>query len=367
MPSRSQAVPISHIEVKTFAIPTDFPEADGTFAWDRTTLVLVEVWGGGKQGLGYTYADTATATLIHATLAPHVKGMDAMSPPAVYMDMWRRVRNLGRPGICSMAISAVDCALWDLKARLLGLPLVTLLGQVREAAPIYGSGGFTSYSDRQLVKQLSGWVGQGIPRVKMKIGRDAQRDVERVRTARSAIGRGTELYVDANGAYSRKQALAQAERFAGFGVSWFEEPVSSDDLEGLRMIRDRAPALMDIAAGEYGYDVFYFRNMLAAGAVDVQQADITRCGGMTGFLQVAALCQAHHVPLSGHTAPALHTHIACAVSPFKNLEYFHDHARIERMIFDGLPQLVHGALRPDLSRPGLGLEFKRRDAEKFAA
>jgi L-alanine-DL-glutamate epimerase-like enolase superfamily enzyme len=189
MPSRSQAVPISHIEVKTFAIPTDFPEADGTFAWDRTTLVLVEVWGGGKQGLGYTYADTATATLIHATLAPHVKGMDAMSPPAVYMDMWRRVRNLGRPGICSMAISAVDCALWDLKARLLGLPLVTLLGQVREAAPIYGSGGFTSYSDRQLVKQLSGWVGQGIPRVKMKIGRDAQRDVERVRTARSAIGR----------------------------------------------------------------------------------------------------------------------------------------------------------------------------------
>jgi L-alanine-DL-glutamate epimerase-like enolase superfamily enzyme len=367
MPSRSQAVPISHIEVKTFAIPTDFPEADGTFAWDRTTLVLVEVWGGGKQGLGYTYADTATATLIHATLAPHVKGMDAMSPPAVYMDMWRRVRNLGRPGICSMAISAVDCALWDLKARLLGLPLVTLLGQVREAAPIYGSGGFTSYSDRQLVKQLSGWVGQGIPRVKMKIGRDAQRDVERVRTARSAIGRGTELYVDASGAYSRKQALAQAERFAGFGVSWFEEPVSSDDLEGLRMIRDRAPALMDIAAGEYGYDVFYFRNMLAAGAVDVQQADITRCGGMTGFLQVAALCQAHHVPLSGHTAPALHTHIACAVSPFKNLEYFHDHARIERMIFDGLPQLVHGALRPDLSRPGLGLEFKRRDAEKFAA
>jgi L-alanine-DL-glutamate epimerase-like enolase superfamily enzyme len=363
----SQAVPIGRIDVKTFTIPTDFPESDGTLEWDRTTIVLVEISAGGKQGLGYTYADTATATLIHDTLAPYIHNRDAMSPPATYMAMWRRLRNLGRPGLCSMAISAVDCALWDLKARLLGVPLVTLLGQVREAAPIYGSGGFTSYSDRQLAKQLSGWVNQGIPQVKMKIGRDAQRDIQRVRLARNTIGPKVELYVDANGAYSRKQALAQAEKFADFGVRWFEEPVSSDDLEGLRLIRDRAPALMDIAAGEYGYDIFYFRNMLSAGAVDVQQADITRCGGVTGFLQVATLCQAHNLPLSGHTAPILHTHAACAVTPFKNLEYFHDHVRIERMLFDGLPQLVNGALHPDLSRPGCGLEFKRRDAQKFAA
>ncbi|HEX3584647.1 MAG TPA: enolase C-terminal domain-like protein [Candidatus Angelobacter sp.] len=367
MSGHSQTVPISHVEVKSLTIPTDFPESDGTLEWDRTTIVLVQVSGGGEQGLGYTYADTATATLIHDTLAPYIKGMDAMSPPAVYLAMWQRLRNLGRPGICSMAISAIDCALWDLKARLLEVPLVTLLGQVREAAPIYGSGGFTSYSDRQLAKQLSGWVNQEIPRVKMKIGRDAKRDVERVRVARSAIGTKVELYVDANGAYSRKQALAQAGKFEDFGVRWFEEPVSSDDLEGLRLLRDRAPAPMDIAAGEYGYDIFYFRNMLSAGAVDVQQADITRCGGVTGFLQVAALCQAHNIPLSGHTAPALHTHVACAVTPFRNLEYFHDHVRIERMIFDGLPQLVNGSLRPDLSRPGLGLEFKRRDAERFAA
>jgi L-alanine-DL-glutamate epimerase-like enolase superfamily enzyme len=367
MLTQLQSVRIARVSVKTFTIPTDFPESDGTLQWDRTTIVIVEVSAGGKQGLGYTYADTATATLIHDTLAPHIKGMDAMSPPAAYETMWRHIRNHGRPGICSMAISAVDCALWDLKAQLLGLPLVTLLGQVRSAAPVYGSGGFTSYSDRQLAKQLSGWVSQGIPRVKMKIGRDATRDVERVRVARHAIGQKAALYVDANGAYSRKQALAQAERFADFGVGWFEEPVSSDDLEGLRLMRDRAPAMMDIAAGEYGYDIFYFRNMLAAGAVDVQQADITRCGGVTGFLEVAALCQAHNIPLSGHTAPALHTHVACAVTPFMNLEYFHDHVRIERMFFDGLPQLVNGALRPDLSRPGLGLEFKYRDAEKFAA
>jgi L-alanine-DL-glutamate epimerase-like enolase superfamily enzyme len=367
MRADSQTVPVERLSVQAYTVGTDFPESDGTLEWDRTTMVLVLVQGGGRQGLGYTYADTATAALIHDTIAPSIQGSDALSPPAAYMAMWRRLRNLGRPGICSMAISAVDCALWDLKARLLEMPLVTLLGQVREAAPVYGSGGFTSYSDRQLARQLSGWVRQGISRVKMKIGRDARRDVERVRAARKAIGPEAELYVDANGAYSRKQALAQAEIFAGFGVRWFEEPVSSDDLEGLRLLRDRAPALMEIAAGEYGYDLFYFRNMLAAGAVDVQQADITRCGGVTGLLQVAALCQAHNIPLSGHTAPALHTHAACAVTPFKNLEYFHDHARIERMFFDGLPRLVDGALRPDLSRPGSGLELKRADAEKFAA
>jgi len=325
------------------------------------------VEAGGRQGLGYTYADSAAATLIRDTLSKVVIGTDCFAPMAAYMAMWRRVRNLGRPGICSMAISAVDCALWDLKARLLDLPLVTLLGQVRESVPIYGSGGFTSYTNEQLTKQFSGWVDQGITQVKMKVGRDAKHDVERVRVAREAIGSQADLFTDANGAYSRKQALAQAEKFSQYGVKWFEEPVSSDDLAGLRLIRDRAPVGMDIAAGEYGYDIFYFHRMLEAGAVDVQQADITRCGGVTAFLQVAALCQAHNVPLSAHTAPALHTHVCCAVEPFLNLEYFHDHVRIENMFFDGLPRLQNGALHPELTRPGLGLELKTADAKKFAA
>lgn len=367
MTARSDFVPIEQISVASYTVPTDLPESDGTAKWDHTTIVLVHSHAGHQQGLGYTYADEPTAKLIQGLLAKPVKGLDAMSPPAAYMEMWRQVRNLGRPGICSMAISAVDCSLWDLKARLLGVPLVTLLGQVRQGAPIYGSGGFTSYSDEQLTKQFSGWVEQGIGSVKMKIGRDAEKDVHRVQVAREAIGSTPELFVDANGAYSRKQALRQAEIFSKFDVRWFEEPVSSDDLDGLRLIRDRAPAKMDIAAGEYGYDIFYFQRMLAAGAVDVQQADVTRCGGITAFLQIAALCQAHNLPLSGHTAPAQHTHVACAVTPFKNLEYFHDHVRIEQMFFDGLPTLVEGELRPDLSRPGMGLELKRADATKFAA
>ena len=290
-----------------------------------------------------------------------------MDIPGLWQEMVHRTRNLGRPGIVSMAISAVDSALWDLKARLLDLPLITLLGAAREAVQVYGSGGFTSYSNEQLTAQLGGWVEQGIPRIKMKIGRDAKADRGRVRTARKAIGSDAELFVDANGAYSRKQAISQAEAFAESCVSWFEEPVSSDDLEGLYLVRDRLPGVMEVAAGEYGYDIDYFRRMIGAGAIDVLQADATRCGGITGFLQVAALCEAHHLPLSAHTAPALHTHVCCSVLPVRHLEYFHDHVRIERMLFDGALEPINGELRPDLSRPGIGIEIKRVDAQRFAA
>jgi L-alanine-DL-glutamate epimerase-like enolase superfamily enzyme len=329
--------------------------------------VLVQAQAGDETGLGYTYADSATAGLIHDLLSKVLEGSDAMATTACWRTMVKHTRNLGRPGIVAMAISAVDSALWDLKARLLRLPLITLLGAMRDSVPVYGSGGFTSYPTKRLQEQLSRWVNAGIPRVKMKVGRDPIADLRRVRAARQAIGSDTDLYVDANGAYSRKQALAQAERFEEANVTWFEEPVSSDDVPGLRLLRDRAPAGIEIAAGEYGYELGYFKRMLAAGAVDVLQADATRCGGITGFLQVATLCDAYRIPLSAHTAPVLHTHVCCAVSPLRHIEYFHDHVRIEDMFFDGIRPPINGRLRPDLSRPGMGLELKRADIQRFAA
>jgi len=361
----SAGVAVDRVEAAAYRIPTDFPEEDGTIAWDRTTLVVVEASAGGTTGLGYTYDGEAAARVVVDALADVVRGRDAMATPAAWDAMTAAVRNLGRPGIVSTAISAVDVALWDLKARLLGLPLATLLGPAREAAPVYGSGGFTSYPIERLREQLAGWVAAGIPRVKMKIGARPDEDLARVRAAREAIGPNAELFVDANGAYARKQALAMAERFAELGVSWFEEPVSSDDLEGLRLLRDRAPAGMEIAAGEYGFDSFYFRRMLDAGAVDVLQADASRCGGITGFLRAAALCQAHGLPLSAHCAPSLHAAVACSAPNLRHVEYFHDHERIEHMLFEGAPRPVDGALRPDPTRPGLGLEFKREDAARF--
>ncbi len=361
----SRTPAIEDLRVSAFKIPTDAPASDGTFRWDSTTMVLVEAVAGGKQSLGYTYASSAAANLIDDQLKGLVIGRDALSVNGAWVAMNAQVRNIGRPGIASMAISAIDTALWDLKAKLLDLPLVQLFGQVRETMPIYGSGGFTSYSDERLQEQLGDWVEEGIPRVKMKIGRHPDRDGQRVAGARAAIGEDAELFVDANGAYSRKQALQLAETFSESEVSWFEEPVSSDDLAGLRLIRDDGPPGMNIAAGEYAFTIDDFKRILDAGAVDVLQADATRCGGFTGFLQASTLCEAHHLPLSSHCAPALHLHIGCAARPFIHAEYFHDHVRIERMFFDGMPGPKKGALEPDLSRAGLGLELKRPDADRF--
>ncbi|MGH2856657.1 MAG: enolase C-terminal domain-like protein, partial [Solirubrobacteraceae bacterium] len=291
--ARRPDVSIERLDVSTYTVPTDYPESDGTAAWEATTIVLVQAHGGGRIGLGWTYGSPASAAVIRGTLIDVVRGSDAMRVGAAWQAMVRACRNLGRPGVASMAIAAVDTALWDLKARLLELPLATLLDATRDTVPIYGSGGFCSYPDERLAQQLSGWVEQGIPRVKMKVGREPERDLERVRAARSAIGPDAELYVDANGALQRMQALWFARRYAEeFGVSWFEEPVSSDDLDGLALLCERAPAGMDIAAGEYGYMLDYFERMLGAGAVTCQQADATRCEGITGFLRVAALCQA---------------------------------------------------------------------------
>jgi len=356
---------IDEVKVWACTIPTDAPESDGTLAWDSTTIVVVEARSGATTGLGYTYGSSACATLIEDKLRDVVVGRAALVPRAAWQAMRRATRNEGAGGTAAMAISAVDIALWDLAARLREIPVCALAGAVHAGVPIYGSGGFCSYSDEQLAGQLAGWVQQGIPRVKMKVARDPQADRHRLAVAREAIGPDTELYVDANGAFDRTQALAWAFVYDGFGVRYLEEPVTSDDLEGLRLLRDRAPAGMAIAAGEYTYTLDDAKRM--AGCVGVQQADVTRCGGITGLLRIGALCAAHHVPFSAHCAPAVSAHACTAIETLAHCEYFHDHVRIESMLFDGVPEPDGGELRPDRSRPGLGLELKRAAVERHAA
>jgi L-alanine-DL-glutamate epimerase-like enolase superfamily enzyme len=362
----SAATPVERLEVHAYTIPTDEPESDGTLEWDSTTIVVVEAHAGGRTGLGYTYCDAAAAEVISSQLAGAVEGEDVMDVRAAWLRMGAQVRNAGRPGIGFCAVSAVDQALWDVKARLLGVPLVVLLGAAHDDVPIYGSGGFTSYSNERLCEQLGGWAEAGIPRVKMKVGRDPERDPVRLDAAREAIGDDVELFVDANGAFARKEALAWAERYAdSWNVKWFEEPVSSADLEGLRLIRDEGPAGLEIAAGEYAYVPTDFRNIV--GCVDCLQADVTRCGGITGLLSASGLANAAEIDISAHCAPAISTHAFCAVERRRHLEYFHDHIRIEGMLFDGVPDPDGGVLRPDRSRPGNGLELKRAEAERLAA
>jgi L-alanine-DL-glutamate epimerase-like enolase superfamily enzyme len=356
---------ISGLNVSAYTVPTDSPESDGTFEWNSTTLVLTEIRSGDKTGVGYTYGDTSIATFINKKLKPLLTGHSPYDINKLFDLMSVAVRNEGHCGLAYMAISAVDAALWDLKAKLLNLPVCSLIGQVHDGALIYGSGGFTSYSNDQLEKQLGGWSNSGFTAVKMKIGRQQDKDPERIKVARDAIGKDTQLFIDANGAFTAKQALTLTEQVENFGIYWFEEPVSSDDLDGLAFIRQHVPTRIQIAAGEYGYNLYYFKQMLQQKAVDVLQADATRCGGITGFMRAGYLSEAFHIPFSFHCAPALHLHAAVCLSGFYIGEYFHDHARIEQLFFDGAPQAINGHLNPDLSQPGFGLTFKYQDAEKY--
>ena len=356
---------ITGYKVQIFTVPTDAPEADGTCTWDQTTMVLVQLQAANQIGIGYTYADSSTGKLAETLLRQCVIETDALTHGAIWQKMLAFARNLGVTGIAAMAISAIDNALWDLRARILDIPLVNLLGRVRDGIPVYGSGGFTSYHDEQLRNQLGGWAAQGFPMVKMKIGTHPEDDPRRVRLAREIVGPNVALFVDANGAYTVPQAIVLAKIFSQQDVTWFEEPVSSDNLTGLCEIRERAPRGMAIAAGEYGYTAWYFQSMIQARAVNILQADATRCCGITGFLDAASLCWATNTPLSSHCGPSMHLHVCCAVPRAIHMEFFHDHARIERMFFDGFREPKNGIMSPDLSRPGVGLELKQQDAQKY--
>lgn len=353
---------VEQVRAAVFEVPTDEPEADGTLAWDSTTVVVVEATAGGQTGLGWTYSSAGAQSIIKEKLASHVEGANAFDIPSVWASMVGACRNMGRPGVASCAISAIDIALWDLKARLLEVPLVELFGRAGPDVPVYGSGGFTTYNDKTTAAQLQKWVSEWhMDKVKIKIGEswgsNTARDLHRVALARKVVGSEAQLFVDANGAYSRKQAVRVGQQlFLDHGVVWFEEPVSSDDLDGLREVRDSCSA--DVAAGEYGYDCWYFAKMLAAGAVDCVQADATRCGGYTGWLQAAAAVLSHNLEISGHCAPNVHAHVACSVPHLRHVEYFHDHHRIENMLFEGALSPAGGALCPDTTRPGHGMALR---------
>ncbi|HEY1852956.1 MAG TPA: enolase C-terminal domain-like protein [Solirubrobacterales bacterium] len=360
--SKSEA-PVSGLTARAFEVPTDRPESDGTLEWKATTIVVAEAEAGGERGLGYTYAPAVAAEVVRTLLAPMVAGADALAPPATFAQMRAGVRNAGQQGLCAMAISAVDLCLWDLRAKLLGLSLADALGRCRETIPGYGSGGFTSYDDETLATQLGGWAEAGFERVKIKVGREPECDPHRIEVARAAIGPGVALMVDANGAFERRAAARWAARYAELGAVYLEEPVPSADLEGLRWLRDVVPTGLEIAAGEYLWELAEMERL--APCVDILQADVTRCGGPTALLRADGICRAHRVPFSAHCAPQASAHLCCALESAVHLEYFHDHSRVESLLFDGAVVPEAGLLRPDRSRPGLGIELREADAERF--
>ena len=275
--------------------------------------------------------------------------------------MHRACRNLGTRGLVMHALSAVDIAWWDLKARLLDIPLTGLFGAHRTSVPIYGSGGFTTLTDTQLAEQVAWWHSVGCTAMKIKIaeswGTNIDRDLDRVRRLRELAGDDVALMVDANGGYTVGQARRVGAELDDLGVTWFEEPVSSDDTAGLATLRGQLRC--DIAAGEYAADSYEISSLLPV--VDCLQLDATRCGGYTGWLAGAALAQARNLEVSAHCAPALHAPVAAAIPNLRHIEWFADHARLEPFLVDGGPTATEGALILDNNaRPGHGMSISSR-------
>lgn len=362
--------PIRRVRLTTCSVPTTtdgrrMPETDGTARWDATMILLVEITAGTHTGIGYAYTTAGALQVSRDVLTQIVIGSDPFAATSTWYRMAAAVRNAGWSGIAAGAVSAVDIALYDLAARIANLPLVRFLGAASDRVEAYGSGGFTNLDDAQLERQLGRWAAEGYRAVKMKVGTDPSDDPRRVEVARRTIGSELALYVDANGAYDARQALMLADRFADQDVTWFEEPVSSDDLDGMRFVRARNPTGMRVAAGEYSYRPADHRRLIDSGAVDVLQADATRCGGITGFRNAAEQAVAAGIPLSAHTAPALHAVLGSALHGVMNVEAFHDHLLIETALFDGVAPLIDGAFVPDADAPGLGLALRGRDVERY--
>jgi L-alanine-DL-glutamate epimerase-like enolase superfamily enzyme len=362
-------LPVTRVEAAAYTVPTGRPEGDGTLTWDSTTWVVVRVGTDDPAlptGLGWTYAPSAAVAIVHDLLSGVVTQHRVMDVRRSWESMVRAVRNAGRPGLVSMAISAVDTALWDLQARVLGVPLHRLLGTVRDEVPVYGSGGFTTDPEAHLRDQLRGWVEQGIPRVKLKIGEswgtNVERDLERVAISRQVIGSEVALFVDANGGYDAAQAVRVGRRLEEHDVTWFEEPVCSDDHQGLRRVRESV--VPDVTAGEYGDSLAYFSHLLAAETVDCLQVDVTRCGGYTEWQRIAALAAAYGLDVSGHCAPSLHAAVAMATPNLRHLEWFEDHVRIESRFLEAFPDPRDGYVVPE-ETPGNGLCLRETDLAPY--
>ena len=346
---------IDGVDVDVYRFPTPGPEADGTLTWDATTAVAVTLHGDGTTGLGWTYSSPAAASVIATHFTPLLCGRGVHDITETAAAMQKAARNFGASGLVGQAISAVDIALWDLKAKLAGLPLTTLLGGCRTTVAIYGSGGFVSSSDAELSKDVSAWKAAGCRAMKIKIGKgwgtEPKWDIDRVGLFRELAPDDTELMVDANGAYRSGEALRIGAELDRHGVSWFEEPVSSDDTEGLSVVRTALRC--DIAAGEYIGTTYDAQRL--APVVDCLQADATRCGGYTGFLRVAAIASAHNLEISAHCAPALHAPVAAAVPHLRHVEWFNDHVRLEPLLVDGAALVDGGHLLVQRDRPGHGM------------
>ncbi len=344
---------------------TIFPPKEG--AQGRSALFVHIKTDEGIEGLGTSAGSTAVQAVVEDSLKGVLIGEDPFNIEKLWDLMFWTVRGVGRKGIAFCAISALDIALWDLKAKALDLPLYRLLGPYTDTVPVYGSGGWTNFSESELVAEQVGYVERGFPRVKMKVGKDfgmsEDEDVKRLAAVRKAVGDDVEIYVDANNGYYAKQAIRMSQIFEQFDVKWFEEPVLADDIEGLAMVSQSTT--IPVATGEHEYTKFGFKDLIARGGADIVQPDIGRVGGVTEWMKVAHIAHAFNLPVAPHAYQLIHLHVACATPNLKVVEYLGVSDQSDRVWYTEFPEPVNGMWSPYSDRPGLGLELDPAAVKKF--
>jgi L-alanine-DL-glutamate epimerase-like enolase superfamily enzyme len=322
----------------------------------------------GITGISYSEGAGPVRSLIHDQLSDLIVGADPFETEKLWTNMFWRTRGNGRKGVAFQAISAVDNAVWDIKAKALGVPLYRLLGSAHDRVPVYGSGGWTHYTEKELVREQMSFVERGFPRTKMKVARDFGRaekeDIARLAAIRKTLGDDVTIFVDANNGYYAKQAIRMAAAFKDYDIGWFEEPVLADDIPGLASI---AKAIsIPVATGEHEYTKYGFRDLITAGAADIVQADVGRVGGVTEWMKIAHLAAAFNLPIAPHAYALLHLHPAMATPNLMVVEMLDiEWQPMMKWLIDP-PHPENGQWTPDPDRPGNGIELNPSAVKKYA-
>ena len=322
----------------------------------------------GLQGLGLGGGAQAARAVIEGTLKPLLIGQDPLHIEKIWDDLFWAVRGVGRKGLAFCAISAVDVALWDLKAKFFEVPLYQLLGPYTEKVPIYGSGGWTHFNLDELLAEQTGYVDRGMKSVKMKVGKDfgqsEQEDIERLAATREAVGDDIEILIDANNGYYAKQAIRMAKAFEPYRVGWFEEPVLADDIEGLAAV---ARAIdIPVATGEHEYTKLALRSDRSRRGRH-RSAGRRRVGGITEWMKVAHLAHAFNLPVAPHAYQLVHLHLACATPNLRIVEYLGAVEEADKIFYTEFPQPdPDGMWAPYPDKPGLGLELDPTAVKKYS-
>jgi len=349
---------IRDVHADHYVIPLPTALSDSTHGTiEGFELVTVRVRDAdGAEGVGYTYTVGTGGAAVHALvvrdLAPRLQGRDAERVEELWQAMWWALHYGGRGGFAALAISAVDIALWDLRARRQRVPLWRLLGGFEPRVPCYAGGIDLDFSLDALLKQTDDNLARGFRAIKMKVGRPSLReDVERVRAMRAHLGAEFPLMVDANMRWSVDEAIRAARALAPLEPVWLEEPTIPDDVPGhARIVRDGG---LPVAAGENLHTLHEFRALIDAGGVTFPEPDVTSCGGVTTFIKVCHLAEAYNLPVTSHGAHDITVHLLAAVP---NRSYLEAHGfGLDGFIAEPLRIDQGAAVAPD--RPGHGVDF----------